>query len=631
MRKFGLSVSMTMILTALLFIGSAIPSYGEVKKIPQRSEIDNKYKWKLEHIYPDTLAWLADYDLFKSRMGELEKYKGKLGDSAESLYGCLSLQDSLNIILWKLYVFAFMKQDEDTRIPEYQQLGGKVASINAQFGAMESFIDPEMLEIPDDKLKDFLESHDSLKTYKFYLENLIRSKEHILSPEEENILALAGNATGGTKDIFRMLYYADVKFPTVTDENGDEIELTRERYREILESTNRDVRRDASKAYNEAYTKYFNTLGAALATTAKNNWFYAQARNYNSCLEHSLDNDNIPTSVVTGLVEAVNANLEPLHKWMSIRKRALGVDELHGYDTSVPLVPEAKEKIPYDKANEILIEGLKPMGKSYMSDFKKGLTAGWIDVYETEGKRGGGYHWGSYATHPYILMNYNDNIDGLFTLAHEMGHAMHSFYSKKNQPYRDAHYAIFVAEVASTTNEAILIKDLLKNAKDKKKKMYLLNHFIEEIIGVFYVQTMFTEFELAVHETVEKGEALSAEGLKQMYTDLSRKYWGPEYVIDEWGGWGGMRMPHYFTHRPYYVFQYATSYAAALAISQKILDGDKKARDRYLEFLTWGGNGYPVNQLQKIGIDMTTPGPVNDAIALFSELVDEMEQLLDEG
>ncbi len=631
MKKFGLSVTMTVILTALLLIGNAVSSYGEVKKIPQRSEIDDTYKWKLEHIYPDTLAWLADYELLKSRMGELESFKGKLGESADILYNCLQIQDSLNIILGKLFVYANMKQDEDTRIPEYQELGGKVGSINSQFGAMESFIDPEILEIPDEKLKGFLESHGGLKTYKFYLENLIRSKEHILSPEEENILALAGNATGGTKDIFRMLYYADVKFPTVTDENGDEIELTRERYREILESPDREVRKNASKAYNEAYQKYFNTLGAALAATAKNNWFYAQARNYSSCLEHSLDDDNIPTSVVTGLVEAVNANLEPLHKWMSIRKRVLGIDELHGYDRSVPLVPEAKEKILYGQANEILIEGLKTMGKSYMSDLEKGLKAGWIDVYETEGKRGGGYHWGSYATHPYILMNFNDNIDGLFTLAHEMGHAMHSFYAKKNQTYRNSQYATFVAEVASTTNETILIKDLIKNTKDKKKKMYLLNHFIEEIIGVFYVQTMFTEFELAVHETIEKGEALSAEGLKQMYSDLSRKYWGPEYVIDEWGGWGGMRIPHYFTHRPYYVFQYATSFAAALAISQKILDGDTKARDHFIEFLAWGGNDYPVAQLRKIGIDMTTPGPVNDAIALFSELVDEMERLLDEG
>ncbi len=257
----------------------------------------------------------------------------------------------------------------------------------------------------------------------------------------------------------------------------------------------------------------------------------------------------------------------------------------------------------------------------------KGL---WSSGYETEAKRGGGYHWGSYATHSYILMNYNDNIDGLFTLAHEMGHAMHSFYAKRNQTYRNSHYATFVAEVASTTNETILIKDLIKNTKDKKKKMYLLNHFIKEIIGVFYVQTMFTEFELAVHETIEKGEALSAEGLKQMYSDLSQKYWGPEYVIDEWGGWGGMRIPHYFTHRPYYVFQYATSFSAALAISQKILDGDTKARDQFIEFLAWGGNDYPVAQLQKIGIDMTTPEPVNDAIALFSELVDEMEILLDE-
>ena len=622
---------LTAVMTAVFIMGIAIPSVADVKKVPQRSDIDDNYKWKLEHIYGDTVAWLADYERLQSQMGELETFKGKLGESADVLYDCLQLQDSLNIILGRLYVYANMKQDEDTRISEYQELGGKIGALDSRFMATESFIDPEILEIPDEKLMGFLKSHKGLKEYDFYLKDLIRSKDHILSPAEENILALAGNATGGTKDIFRMLYYADIKFPTVTDENGDEIELTRQRYGEILKSPNRDVRRNASKAYNEAYELYFNTIGAALSSTVKNNWFYAQARNYDSALEHTLDNNNIPPSVVTGLVEAVNANLAPLHKWMSIRKKVMGLDELHGYDTNVPLVPDADKKITFDDAKKILAEGLKPMGESYLADLKMGLNAGWIDVYETEGKRGGGYKWGSYSTHPYILMNYNDKIEGLFTLSHEMGHAMHSFYSQKAQTYRNSHYATFVAEVASITNETIMIRYMIKNAKDKKEKMSLLYHFIDEFIGTFYFQTLLTEFELAIHKTVESGEALSAEGMKELYKDLYRKYWGPEMVMDEWGGWGAMRMPHFFTHRPYYVFQYATSQAAALALSKKIVDGDKETITKYLEFLTWGGNDYPVEQLKKIGVDMSTPGPVNDAAALFAELVDEMEQLLDEN
>jgi oligoendopeptidase F len=376
---------------------------------------------------------------------------------------------------------------------------------------------------------------------------------------------------------------------------------------------------------------YFNSFGAILASTINNNWFYAQARDYNSCLEVSLDSDNIPPAVMTNLIDAVNANFAPLHKWMSIRKRIMGLDELHGYDSSVPLVPEADKKITFDEATKILAKALKPMGKDYVSDLEMGMNAGWIDVYETEGKRSGGYNWGSYSTHPYILMNYNDEINNMFTLAHEMGHALHSYYSKRTQPYRDAGYTLFVAEVASTTNESILIDYMLENTKDKKERMYLLDFFIEEIIGTFYFQTLLSEFELKVYETVEQGGAVSSESMRQIYTELTQKYWGPEFVIDEWGGWGGIRVPHFNTHNPYYVYKYATGFASAQAISKKILEGDNEAREKYLEFLTWGGNNYPVEQLKKIGVDLTTPGPVNATIAVFSDLVDEMEKLLDES
>ena len=623
------AIIITILAVAFVSAVTAV-TFADVKKAPQRSEIGDQYKWKLEHIYADTMAWQADFDRLEARMGQLESFKGKLGESAETLYKCLQLQDSLNIILGRLYVYAFMKQDEDTRISEFQQLGGKIGALNSRFGAIESFINPEILQIPEKILQEFLRNYGGLKEYEFFINDLLRSKHHILSPEEENILAKAGNATSGTRDIFSMIYYADVKFPAVKDENGDEIELTRQRYSEILKSPNRDVRREASKAFNEAFYKYFNSLGATLATKVKNDWFYADARRYDSCLEYSLDDDNIPKSVVTNLIESVNANLAPLHKWVALRKKVMGLDELHGYDTNVPLVSGVEEKITFDKARTLVGDALKPLGKSYAKDLATGMDSGWIDVYETEGKRSGGYNWGSYSTHPYILMNYNDNIENVFTLAHELGHALHSYYSKKNQTYRNAGYATFVAEVASTTNEFIMINYMIEKEKDKKKKVYLLSQHIEEFIGSFYFQTLLTEFELAIHTTVENGEALSAEGMRKLYRELYQKYWGPDLVIDDWADWGGIRVPHFVTHDPYYVFQYSTSAAAAMAISDKIMDGDEKFRDNYLEFLTRGGSDYPANELQSIGVDMTSPQPVNDAIAAFSEMVDEFENLLEE-
>ncbi len=629
MGKIVLSTGIISLAMFVFFSGMVKTASADVQKVRQRSEIDGKYKWKLDDIYRDTLAWQADYDIVKSRMGELENFKGKLGESSKTLYKCLSLKDSLNIILGRLYVYANMKSDEDTRVSEYQELGGKIGALNAQFGSVESFVGPEILAIPDDKLKKFLKSDRNLDVYQFYIENLIRSKAHILSPEEENILALSASATRGPGNIFGMLNNADIKFPSITDEKGQEIELTRERYGQLLQSTDRRVRLDASKAYNETYLKYFNTLGATLNASVNDDWFLAQARKYNTCLEHSLDDDNIPPAVFASLIEAVNANFAPLHKWASIRKRILGVDELHPYDLSVPLVPEAKKEIPYDKAVATLFEGLKPMGKDYLRDLKAGLNSGWIDVYETAGKRSGAYSWGSYSTHPYVLLNYVDNMENMFTLSHEMGHAMHSYYSKKTQPYINAYYSTFVAEVASTTNEAIMIKYLLEHTTDKKEKMYLLNYYIEQIIGTFYTQVMFSEFEMKIHEVIEQGGSLSAQSLRNMYREIYQKYWGPELVFDEWNDFGGLRVPHFY--RSYYVFQYATSYSAAQAISRKIVEGDKNTLKNYHEFLTWGGNDYPVNQLMKIGVDMTTPGPVNDTIKVFSDLVDEMERLLNEG
>ena len=612
-------------LIALIVTFVFLSAYGQSESIPQRSDIEAKYKWNLEDIYADTAAWNADYNYAEAHYPELQNYEGKLGESSQNLARCLALRDTLNMKIGALYVYSFMKYHEDTRVSFYQELQQRITALNSQISAAISFIEPEILTIPDDKLKKFLKENKDLKAYEFSINDLIRSKAHILSPEEESILALSSPVASGFENIFDMLYMADVKFPTILDENGDSVQITRGRFQKMMESPDRDFRRRAHKAFNEAFEPYYNAFGATLAGSVNSDWFYAQARKHESCLAYRLDNYNVPPAVYENLVDAVNANLEPLHKYVSLRKKVLKLDEIHSYDLSVPLIPESKKEITFDEAKKIILTGLKPLGKKYINDFKKGTDGGWIDVYETEGKYSGGYCWGTYGTHPFILLNYNNTIEQMFTLAHEMGHALHRNYSYENQPYPTAFYTIFVAEVASTVNEAILINHLLDNAKNDDEKLTLLTYYIEQILGTFYFQVMFSEFEKAIHDVVEQGGALSSESMEQMYTDIRSKYWGPELAKDEWGGWGGLRVSHFYTS--YYVYQYSTSYAAAQMISQRILSGDTKFRDEYLEFLSWGGNDYPVNQLNKIGVDMTDPAVINSTLELFGNLVDQAEEL----
>ena len=613
-----------MILIALIVMTAT--AIAQTEGVPQRSDIDAKYKWKLEDIYPDTASWNADFSYLENKYPKIKEFEGKLGESSQKLAGCLALNDTLGMKLGRLYVFAFMKYHEDTRVSYYQELQQRITALDAQISAATAFIQPEILTIPDDKLRAFLAETPALKPYEFRINDWIRSKAHILSSGEEAILAMAAPVTQGPENIYDMIYYADVKFPTIVDDKGDSVKITRGRFSTMLESPDRDFRSRASKAYNEAYEPYFNSLGATLASSVNNDWFYTQARKYNTCLEYKLDNYNIPVQVYDNLVNAVNANLAPLYQYISLRKKVMGLDEVHGYDLSVPLVPDMKKEIPYDDAVQIILKGLKPLGNKYLKDMKNGFDSGWVDVYETEGKYTGGYSWGTYTTHPYILLNYNNRIEEMFTVAHEMGHSLHRYYSYINQPYSTAFYTTFVAEVASTVNEAILINYLIDNAKSDEERLYLLTYYIEQIIGTFYTQVMFSEFEKQIHEVVEQGGALSAESMKQMYMDISDKYWGPELVRDEWGGWGGIRVSHFYTS--YYVYQYATSYAAAQAISKRILAGDKKLRDKYLEFLSWGGSDYPVEQLKEIGVDMTQPDAINATIDLFGELVDKAEKIM---
>ncbi|MEW6411462.1 MAG: oligoendopeptidase F [Candidatus Zixiibacteriota bacterium] len=623
--------AMAILSLVVLSLAMAPATVADTNAIPQRSDIDDKYKWNVEHIYPDLETWESDYNVVKENLARFDQYRGHLGDSPAKLLECLKLSDSLGLIVDNLYVYANLKLDEDNREGKYQELAGRISALAAEVREAKAFIQPEILTLGKDRILSMLNSAPELDTYRFYIEDMVRQNEHVLSAEQEALLAMVGPVAAAPGKIFSRLEDADMTFGQMYDEDSNLVELTRGRIYRFLESDNRRVRKDARIEQNKAYVKVQNTLAATLESSVRKDYFYTKARNYNTCLESSLDANNIPTSVFHALIDAVNANLAPLHKWTEIRKRVLGIDTLYSWDQYVPLVTGFDKEYSYEEAQKMVVEALEPMGEKYLADFTKGFEpgSGWIDVYETQGKGSGAYSWGTYSSHPYVLLNHSGSLEDVFTLAHEMGHAMQTYYVNRNEPYIYEGYSLFVAEVASTCNEALMMKYMLEHAADKKEKMYLLNHYIQQIIGTFFTQTMFSEFELAIHERIESGEAVSAEWFRQTYRDIYQKYYGPALVIDEYNDIGGMRISHFY--RQYYVYQYATSYAAAQMISQKILEGDKAAIDKYMTFLATGASNYPVEILRAAGVDMTTPEPVNATIKLFSELVDEFERLLNEG
>jgi len=626
MRKVQKFLVSGVVILFLLFCVVNVFAQSKTKAIPQRSDIADKYKWKLEDIYPTTEVWERDFIKIKELIPQISSFKGRLSESGKVLYDCLALNDSVSIIMGKLYVYANMKLDEDTRSSNFQQLSDRIIGLNTQLDEATSFIQPEILTIPDEKIKSFIQSEKGLGVYQFYFDNLIRTKAHILSPEEERILALSGDLAQGPLKIFTMIDDADIKYPSIKDEKGEEVQLTKERYSKFLESTDRRVRREASYAYNSTYLKYLNTLGATLTTQLNRDIFFSRARRYNSCLEASLDNSNIPVSVYENLIQAVSNNLEPLHRYISLRKKVLKVDTLYTYDLYVPLVPEEKMEIPYDSALKIIQTALAPMGKDYIKDLKMGFNSGWVDVFETEGKNSGAYSWGSYATHPYMLLNYNNTLENMFTVAHEMGHSLHRYYTDKNEPYVYGGHSLFTAEVASTINEALLMQYMINNAKDKNQKLYLLEYYIQQIIGTFYLQTLLADFEKIAHEKMEKGEALSAGVTRKTYREILQKYWGPELYRDSISDLGALRIYHFY--RNFYVYQYATSYAASIYLSTEIYKGNKEALAQYQSFLKTGSSDYPINILKKAGVDMSSPEPINKTIELFNSLVDQFEKLI---
>lgn len=593
--------------------------------LPSRSDVASKHQWKTEHIFSSDKYWDDAYTNVENLLSGLEHFQGKLGESAKTLLDCLELNDQIDELIGKIYLYAGLKNDEDTSNPKYQVLRDKAASLLTQIKEKNSFFQPEILSIPEEKLWSLVGSNSKLKTYRHYLKDLVRLRPHVLPKEQEKLLAMSGEIGDGPYNIFSMFNNADIKFPTIVDEKNNKIEVTKGRYNKLMQSPEQKTRKDAHQAFYGTYRNWTNTLAATLSTAIKKNIFNAKARDYPNALEAALYAENIPTSVYDNVVDSVNKNLKPLHRYMELRKKMLGLDKLNPWDLLVPLVKDIKFEIPYHESLQTIEKALQPLGKEYLSAQKEGFKSGWIDIYENRGKRSGAYSWSTHGVHPFILLNYNDTVDDMFTVAHEMGHALHSYFTHRTQPIVYSGYTIFVAEVASTLNEALLIDYLLKNTEDERKKLYLINEYLDQIRGTVYTQALFAEFEKHIHELVESGQPLTAPLLNQINRDLYERYFGPALALDPLYEINWCRIPHYYYN--FYVYKYVTGFSAAISISRKILAGEMNARDAYLNFLTKGSSDYSINLLKDAGVDMTSPEPIEATTRLMSDLLNQMEEI----
>ena len=600
----------------------------QTKKLPARSEIPEKDTWRLEDIFATDKEWEKEFDEVKELTPSVTAYAGKLGESSENLYNALKTQDEVTLRVEKLYAYAHMRYDQDTTNSFYQGLNDRIQNLYTQVASALSFMTPEILAIKEEKISSFLEENEALRLYKHALEEITRQRPHVLSAEEEALLAKAGDVLGASSTTFGMLNNADLEFPTIKDEEGNEVEVTHGRYTRFLESEDRRVRKEAFSAMYDTYGKFKNTFASTLSGTVKRDNFNALVRHYESARQAALSANNIPEEVYDNLVTTINKHLPLLHRYTKLRKKVLNVDELHMYDLYTPLVKDVNMKVTYEEAKEYTLKGLEPLGEEYKSVLEEGFNNRWVDVHENKGKRSGAYSSGSYGTNPYVLMNWQDNVNNLFTLAHEFGHSVHSYYTRKTQPYPYGDYSIFVAEVASTTNEALLNEYLLENLEDEKQKQSVLNHYLEGFRATVFRQTMFAEFEHDIHVKAQNGEPLTPELLSKTYYDLNKKYFGEDMVIDEDISLEWARIPHFYYN--YYVYQYATGFSAATALSKQILEEGEPAVERYLEFLKAGSSDYPINVLKKAGVDMTSAKPIEEALKVFEEKLDEMEKLLNQ-
>lgn len=594
--------------------------------VPTRAELPVEYTWRLEDIYENDEAWETDFARLKELIAGAGRFEGKLGESAQILVEALEMETEIHKLLERIAGYALMRQDEDTQVGTYQAMAQRVYSIASQAGSALSYLTPEILALGEERIEAYLAEEEALAVYRHALEDLLRGRNHVLSPREEQILAEVRELTHGAESAFDMLNHADMRFGTIVDEDGNEVELTHSRYIQFQRSYDRRVRQSSFEKLYAQYSAHKNTLAAIFNTSIKSDVFYARQRKFGSALEAALHPDNVPVEVYDNLIGAVRDHLPVLHRYLRLKRRALHLDELHMYDLYVPLVRNVSYTVPYDEALRVVKEGLFPLGDAYQDGLEKAFTSRWIDVFENQGKLSGAYQRDVYGVHPYILLNYHSNIDDVFTLAHELGHALHSHFSMKHQPYVYADYSIFVAEVASTVNEALLVHYLLDSESDPRRRLFVLNYYLEQFRTTVFRQTMFAEFEKIVHASAEKGEALTADALCAMYRQLNVDYYGAEVHVDEPIDMEWARIPHFY--RAFYVYKYATGFSAANALAQAILSGDPAARERYLNFLKSGGSDYPLNLLKEAGVDMSSPEPVSQALAMFDQLLDEVEVLV---
>lgn len=589
-----------------------------------RNEVPNEYKWNLSEMYDSSDVIDKDIDRVNKLTPEILKFKSHIMDSADSLYEFLKLTEEQDRILTKLYVYSKMNFDVDTKDNKNKALKMKIEKLNESLSENYSFIEPEMLEASYDTVLKYIEENDKLKEYKFYLETIYRFKPHSLIIEQEEIFTKALNAFGNCSEVFSNINNSDIDLGYVENDKGEKVELTQSNYITFMKSKNRKVRENAFHAMYNYYKSLKNTLASAYVGEIKESSFITNVKKYNSTLERSLFGDNIDVSVYKNLIETVHKNMNIMYDYMALRKRMLGLDELHMYDIYVDLIEADNDNIPFEEGKKILFEALKPLGDKYLTDLKKAFDEKWIDIYPSSGKRSGAYSWGCYDSYPYLLLNYNETADAVSTMGHELGHSMHSYYSK-SQNYVDSNYPIFLAEIASTVNEVLINDYMYKHAETKEDKIFYLTDFLDTVRTTLFRQTMFAEFEMIMHEKEQNGVPLTEEEISNTYYDLNKLYYGDNVVSDDDIRYEWSRIPHFYT--PFYVYKYATGLSSALSITSRILKGDNETRDNYLEFLSSGGNDYPLEILKKVGVDMTTSKPIEEALSMFEDKLNELKEL----
>ncbi|MEO7021872.1 MAG: oligoendopeptidase F [Ktedonobacteraceae bacterium] len=592
----------------------------------KRSEIAQEYTWNLESIFTTDADWEREYQVLAKRIPELEALKGTLEQGGKALFTVLQARDEIFEKLEVLYVYSSMRKDEDTTDSTHQGMQDQAQQLYVRASTAISFIEPEILALPQAKLDQFVQDYPELKLYEHQLHDISRNRSHVRSAEVEAVLAAAGEVTEAPDSIFSMIDNADLKLPTITDEAGKEVELTKGNYLVYIRSTDQRVRKEAFEALHKTFLKQRNTIATTLSSQVKSGLFYTRQRGFTSTRERALFRNNIPVSVYDNLVATVTEHIPLLNRYMKLRKRMLQLDELHLYDLYVPIVEETTDEVAYELARDTVIAALAPLGENYTTILKSAFSKRWIDVYETPGKRGGAYSGGAYATQPFILLNYQNKRDSMYTLAHELGHSMHSYFTRHNQPFQYGDYTIFVAEVASTLNEGLLTEHLLKTTTDRAVRLAILNYSLEALRGTLFRQTMFAEFEQLIHQCGEESQPLTADTLSAAYREINIKYYGGEAVIDELIDIEWARIPHFYYN--FYVYQYATGISAASALVQRILSEGQPAVERYLNFLRSGSSEYSIELLKKAGVDMNTPEPIRLALKLFDDHLTQMEKLI---